>query len=102
MESEIYKLLLGIAGFIVVFLLGIIGFFLQKHIKVIELLVNAVNTLNVTVKLLKNDQDNSSVTCNSQHKTINTRLNAHGAKLHDHDISITELRTQMDIEHPLK
>ncbi|MEI7526460.1 MAG: hypothetical protein WCJ95_19085 [Mariniphaga sp.] len=98
MESEIYKLLLAISGTLIVFLLGIIGFFLQKHIKVIELLVTAVNSLNVTVKLLKNDQDNASTNCSLTHKVITTRLNAHSAKLQEHGIAITELKTRAEHE----
>ena len=93
MESEIYKLLLSIAGALIVFLLGIIGFFLQKHIKVIELLVSAVNDLNVTVKLLQNDQENAATNCSTTHQVIATRLNAHSAKLQEHDISITRLKS---------
>jgi hypothetical protein len=98
MESEIYKLLLAVSGTLIVFLLGIIGFFLQKHIKVIELLVTAVNSLNVTVKLLKNDQDNAATNCLATHKTISTRLNAHSAKLQEHEIAITELKTRAELE----
>jgi hypothetical protein len=98
MESEIYKLLLAISGTLIVFLLGIIGFFLQKHIKVIELLVTAVNSLNVTVKLLKNDQDNAATNCSLTHKVITTRLNAHSAKLQEHGIVITELKTRAKLE----
>ena len=94
MESEIYKLLLGVAGFLIVFLLGIIGFFLQKHIKVIELLATAVDSLNVTVKLLKNDQQNAATNCLTTHQVIATRLNAHSTKLQEHGISITELKTK--------
>ena len=98
MESEIYKLLLAISGTLIVFLLGIIGFFLQKHIKVIELLVTAVNSLNVTVKLLKNDQDNASTNCSLTHQVISTRLNAHSAKLQEHGIAITELKIRAELE----
>ena len=98
MESEIYKLLLGISGTLIVFLLGIIGFFLQKHIKVIELLVTAVNSLNVTVRLLKNDQDNASTNCLASHKVIATRLNAHSAKLQEHGMAITELKTRAELD----
>lgn len=94
MESEIYKLLLGVAGFLIVFLLGIIGFFLQKHIKVIELLVTAVNSLDVTVRLLKNDQDNAATNCLATHQVIATRLNAHSTKLQEHGIALTELKTK--------
>ena len=96
MESEIYKLLLAVSGTLIVFLLGIIGFFLQKHIRVIELLVTAVDSLNVTVKLLKNDQDNSSTNCSLTHQVITTRLNAHSAKLQEHGIAITELKTRAE------
>jgi len=98
MESEIYKLLLAISGTLIVFLLGIIGFFLQKHIKVIELLVTAVNSLNVTVKLLKNDQENASTNCLATHQVISTRLNAHSAKLQEHGIAITELKIRAELE----
>ena len=95
MDSEIYKLLLAVSGTLIVFLLGIIGFFLQKHIRVIELLVTAVNSLNVTVKLLKNDQDNASTNCSASHQVIASRLNAHSAKLQEHGIAITELKTKI-------
>lgn len=98
MESEIYKLLLAVSGTLIVFLLGIIGFFLQKHIKVIELLVTAVNSLNVTVKLLKNDQDNAATNCQATHKMISTRLNAHSTKLQEHGIAINELKIRAELE----
>jgi len=98
MESEIYKLLLAVSGTLIVFLLGVIGFFLQKHIRVIELLVTAVDSLNVTVKLLKNDQENASTNCSLTHSVISTRLNAHSAKLQEHGIAITELKTRAEHE----
>ncbi len=95
MEPEIYKFLLGIAGTLILFLLGIIGFFLQKHIKVIELLANAVNALNVTVRLLQNDQQNARLNCSASHKIVNNRLNIHASKLQEHGIAITELKTKI-------
>jgi outer membrane murein-binding lipoprotein Lpp len=95
MDTEIYKLLLAIAGTLIVLLLGIIGFFLQKHIKVIELLATAVNALNVTVKLLQNDQQNTRSNCTTSHKVVNSRLNAHAAKLQEHGTAITELKTKI-------
>jgi hypothetical protein len=98
MEPEIYKLLLAVSGTLIVFLLGIIGFFLQKHIRVIELLVTAVDSLNVTVKLLKNDQDNAATNCSATHQVIASRLNAHSAKLQEHGIAITELKTRAELE----
>ena len=97
MDAEFAKYLLMVAGALIVLLLGIIGYFLSKHIGVTEELTRSVNALNVTVGLLQNNQMNSSVNCNLTHVSINTRLNAHSAKLSEHETAITELMVTKNI-----
>lgn len=86
------KTLLTIAGAIISVLLAIIGYFLNKHVNVTEALTEAVNSLNITVKLLENSQANIVAASNSEHKIIDNRLDKHSEKLHEHGEAIVELR----------
>jgi hypothetical protein len=100
MDAETYKFILGAAGVLIMVLLGIVGFFMQKHITVIEELVKAVNGLNTTVTLLKSDQENSSENCSALHSIINKRLNAHSQKISETQIGLEKLKTKVELEHP--
>ncbi len=97
MDAEVAKYLLMVAGGLIVLLLGIIGYFLSKHISVTEELTRSVNALNVTVGMVQNNQSNFSTNCSATHKTIDMRLNAHSAKISEHETAITELMVTQNI-----
>lgn len=91
MTPELYKFVGTISGTLISLLLIIVGYFLNKHIKVIETLVSAVNSLNTTVKLMENEQDNTDMNL----KEIRDKLEAH-------DNMLSEMKYKMRIKANLK
>ena len=78
-------LTLKIAGVIITGLLVVIGYFLKRQIKAIETLSDLVSTLNTSAELLKNNQGNFSINCNTRHGLIDKRLNSHSFKIQKHE-----------------
>lgn len=89
------KTLLTLAGAIISILLAIIGYFLNKHVTATETLTEAVNSLNITVKLLENSQANLISVSNCEHKIIDKRLDSHSEKLTEHSEAITVLQERV-------
>ena len=83
--------LMIIYGALITCLVGIVGYFLNKQISVIERLTDVVSALNTTVALLQLNQSNSSVNCVDRHTIINNRFASHSEKLHEHGEKISEL-----------
>lgn len=76
MDLETYKTLLVFSGAMISLLLGIIGYFLNKQIKIVETLVTVVNSLDTSVKLLQKDQSNYTQTCDLKHLSIASSLSS--------------------------
>ena len=91
METETLKMMLIVAGSFISLLLSIIGYFLNKHIKVIESLVTAVNALNVTVKLLEIQQNNKSDNCLKTHLLVDTEIKSLQTTVSKNSIAINGL-----------
>lgn len=88
MNEETLIWILSISGTIIILLLGIITFFLQKFVNSVDEIKAFVNTLRVSVA---EDQIkfNSFMTNHyEQHKTIDRRLNDHSRRLDEHSIKI--------------
>jgi len=92
MENELimYRLLIPV-------LMAVVGFFFVKIMKAIEDNTKALNGLNTTVALLKNDQLNLLSSNSDDHKIINERLNAHSNKIQDNAEDIYEMKTDIQL-----
>lgn len=86
MDVETYKMLLVVAGSLISLLLVVIGYFLNKHIQVIESLVTAVNSLNLTVKLLQHDHENSTSSFLKDIASLEANMKLLSDKLERHEL----------------
>ena len=89
--------LMIIYGALITVLAGIVGYFLNKQINVIERLTDVVSALNTTVALLQQNQSNFATTDAEKHQVIESRFDSHSKKLHDYGIEITELKHEVGI-----
>ena len=87
--------ILTIVGFLIVGLLGAIGYFLRRQIKATETLSDLGAILNTSVELLKNNQSNFTTNCYSRHQVIDNRLNQHSEKIHRHEKEIGILQSKI-------
>jgi hypothetical protein len=71
---DLQNIIFSISGFLIVMLLGIIGFFLSRQITVIEGLIDSVNALKLSLELVKNNEINFRGNCADRHNLINKRL----------------------------
>lgn len=92
MELHILYYILGIAGAIIILLLGVIGFFLKMIVKVINSLEETVNRLIKTVAVIETTQQLNGSGCVDKHSVITTRLNDHAKRLNDHGEEIARLK----------
>lgn len=83
--------LMIIYGALITVLVGIVGYFLNKQINVIEKLTDVVSALNTTVALLQLNQTNFSTINAEKHLVIESRFASHSEKLHGHDERILNL-----------
>jgi len=92
MELHILYYILGIAGAIIILLLGVIGFFLKMIVKVINSLEETVNRLIKTVAIIETTQQLNGSGCTEKHSAITTRLNDHSKRLNEHGEEIAKLK----------
>jgi len=71
---DLQNLIYSISGFLIIMLLGIIGFFLNRQITVIESLIESVNALKLSLELVKNNEVNFRGNCVERHSLINQRF----------------------------
>lgn len=98
MEQTGYELLLWVSGAFISVLLAFIGYFLRKHVSATETLTLSVNVLNVTVMELKTNQDNYITANADKHRSLDITLDRITQVIAQHDQSITQLQTLMEMK----
>jgi len=71
---DLQNLIYSFSGFLIIMLLGIIGFFLKRQITVIESLIDSVNALKLSLELVKNNEVNFRGNCLERHSLINQKF----------------------------
>lgn len=94
MKSEFPAWINTIAWPIIIFLLGVIGFFLKQLIKEIKEMNISIGSLTTDYKVQQNDFSNLKDGCSQRHKIVDNRLKEHGDRLDDHDKKIVRLETK--------
>jgi len=97
--EAIAKELLYSYGAIIVLLISIIGYFLNKWIRAIEGLTDAVGSLKVIIGIIQNNQTNFSESCNYKHSIIDNRLKKHSEKLEEFTDEITKVKLDVVSHH---
>lgn len=66
------------------------GWGITKIVSAIKELIDVVTEFRITMAALKEDSKNQSINCNLKHGVVDTRLNAHAAKIEAHGIILAE------------
>ena len=90
--------LLAIAGALILILLGIIGFWIQKWIKSTDALTQAISDLRVLIATTQVNVDSLRQNCTNRCTLVDGRLNAHAKDIKDHSLEIALIRQALQHE----
>lgn len=90
--------LLALAGGLIVILLGIIGFWIQKWIKSTDALTEAISDLRVLIATTQGSVDSLRQNCASRCKVVDGRLNSHSKAIQDHSLDIALIKQALQHE----
>jgi hypothetical protein len=74
---------------------AILGWAINKLIGVGKELIDAVTQLRITMSALQEDNKNMNATCKNRTFTVDSRLNAHSAKIEAHGLLLAEHEIQI-------
>lgn len=90
--------LLALAGALIVILLGIIGFWIQKWIKSTDALTLAISDLRVLIATTQGSVDSLKQNCTAQCTVVDSRLNSHSKAIQDHSLDIALIKQALHNE----
>lgn len=91
-QLHLLEIVLAIAGALILLLLGIIGFWIQKWIRSTDALTEAITNLKILFATTQTSVTNIETNCASRCKLIDERLNNHSGFIHNHDTQIQLLQ----------
>ncbi len=91
-QLHLIELLLSIAGFLILFLLGIIGFWIQKWIRATDALTEVIQKLEVHFASTQTTVEDIKKQCDSRCALYDKRLNGHSEVIHAHSTDIAVLK----------
>ena len=87
-QLHLIELLLSIAGFLILFLLGIIGFWIQKWIKSTDALTEAISDLRVQIANNQINVESLKQHCTAHCTMIDRQMNIHSKSKHQNHSGI--------------
>ena len=90
--------LLALAGALIVILLGIVGFWIQKWIKSTDALTLAISDLRVLIATTQGSVDSLKQNCTSRCTVVDSRLNSHSKAIQDHSLDIALIKQALHHE----
>ena len=90
--------LLALAGALIVILLGIVGFWIQKWIKSTDALTQAISDLRVLLATTQTSVESLKQNCSSRCLVVDSRLNSHAKSIHDHALDIALIKQALNHE----
>jgi hypothetical protein len=84
--------LFALAGTLIVILLGIVGFWIQKWIKSTDALTEAIQNLKILFATSQTTMTNLEKHCEARCKLVDDRLKSHSGILHGHTTDIELLK----------
>ncbi len=91
-QLHLIELLLSIAGFLILFLLGIIGFWIQKWIRATDALTEVIQKLEIHFASTQTTVEDIKKQCDSRCALYDKRLNSHSEVIHAHSTDIAVLK----------
>jgi hypothetical protein len=91
-QFHLVELILSIAGTLILLLLGIIGFWIQKWIRATDALTEVIQKLEVHFASTQTTVEDIKKQCDSRCALYNDRLNSHSGVIHTHTTEIAILK----------
>jgi len=91
-QFHLLELTLSIAGTLILLLLGIIGFWIQKWIRSTDALTEAIQKLEVHFASTQTTVEDIKKQCDSRCSLYDKRLNGHSEVIHTHTTDIAILK----------
>ncbi|MFA5817441.1 MAG: hypothetical protein WC865_17705 [Bacteroidales bacterium] len=91
-QLHLIELLLSIAGFLILFLLGIIGFWIQKWIRATDALTEVIQKLEIHFASTQTTVEDIKKQCDTRCSQYDKRLNSHSEVIHTHSTDIAVLK----------
>ncbi len=90
--------LLALAGGLIVVLLGIVGFWIQKWIKSTDALTEAISDLRVEIATNQVNVDSLKQNCATRCTLIDGQLNIHAKSIQENSLDIALLKQSLQYE----
>ena len=88
------EMVLAIAGGLILILLGIIGWWIQKWIRSTDKLTTAIGELRIDLATSRNDLANIQSRFLARENLVDERLNKHSVMIHQHETEIAILKNR--------
>ncbi len=86
------EVVLALSGGLILILLGIIGWWIQKWIRSTDKLTEAIGELRCDFASSRTDVANIQSRCLTRENLVDDRLNKHSAMIHQHETEIAILK----------
>jgi hypothetical protein len=90
--------LLALAGALIVILLGIVGFWIQKWIKSTDALTEAISDLRVLIATTQGSVESLKQNCANRCSVVDNRLNSHAKGIQEHSLDIALIKQALQHE----
>ena len=91
--------LLALAGALIVILLGIVGFWIQKWIKSTDALTEAISDLRVEIATNQVTVESLKQHCANRCTMIDGQINLHAKSIQENSLDIALLKQSLHYEH---
>ena len=97
-QLHLIELLLSIAGFLILFLLGIIGFWIQKWIRSTDALTDAISDLRVEIATNQVNVDSLKQHCATRCTMIDGQLTIYSKAIQENSLDIALIKQTLHYE----
>lgn len=91
-QQHLFEFVLSIAGAMILLLLGIIGFWMQKWIRSTDALTEAITNLKVLFAGTQTSMANLEKNCSNRCRIVDETLSKHSGSINDHHTEIELLK----------
>jgi hypothetical protein len=91
--------LLEIAGALILILVGIIGFFMQRWIKATDALTSAISELRVLIATMQGDVSSIQNHCHSRCAMVDEKFKLHAESIQSNTLEIELIKQTLKYEH---
>jgi hypothetical protein len=91
-QLHLIEIVLSLAGALILLLLGVIGFWIQKWIRSTDALTEAITNLKILFATTQVNVDDLKRFCDKRCELEDFRINAHADSIHQHTVDLELLK----------